>query len=337
MLLEEVSIGIVGAGGMGSRHAHNLTQSVVGAHVSAVTDIDQGRAKELADCCGAKLTFAEAGELIASDEVDAVVIASPDPTHAELIMACIAAGKPVLTEKPLGMSAAETKEIVDAEVASGRRLIQVGFMRVYDPPHRAVKEVVDRGEIGKTVLVRDVHTTLDLNRVRPIENVVLRSAIHDFHSLRWLSGSEIDTVFVQWVPVVPDEPRSCRYLLVQVSFANGSLGVIELNAATRHGYEVDVEVVGEQGSVETTSLRSPLIRKSGARQRPIESGWLERFDTAYVEEIQAWARSLLDGKPAGPSAWDGYVSVVAADTILQSANEGSPQKVPALERPALYQ
>lgn len=335
--IQDVSIGIIGAGGMGTRHALNLTESVVGARVVAVTDIDPTRARGLADTCGADRAFAEATDLIDAPQVDAVVIASPDPTHAELIMACIAAGKPVLTEKPLGMNASETKRIVHAEVAAGRRLIQVAFMREYDPAHRAVKEIVERGDIGKTVLVRDVHTTLNLNHVRPIENVVVRSAVHDIHSLRWLSGAEIERVFVQWVPVVPEQPKSCRYLLAQVALSNGSLGVIELNAATTHGYEVEVEVVGEEGGVETSSLRSPLIRRSGARLRTIESGWLDRFDTAYIEEARAWIRSLREGKPFGPSAWDGYISLVVADAFLQSAKEGSPRTVPALERPALYQ
>jgi len=331
-----IAVGVVGTGGMGMRHAHNLTNHVVGAQVVAVMDIDRQKAKTLADMCGAGKIYTDAKDLINDPSVDAVVIASPDPTHADLIMTCLKAKKPVLTEKPLGMSAAETKKIVDAEIEGGRRLIQVGFMREYDPPHRAVKELVDKGEVGKTVLIRDVHTTLNLNQIRPLDNVVVRSAVHDIHSLRWLSGSEIETVFVQWVPVVPEEPKSCRYLLAQVSFQNGSLGVIELNAATQHGYEVNVEVIGEEGNIASNTLHGPVIHRSGTSQKKIEPGWLERFDTAYIKEVQAWIDSLKQETPTGPSAWDGYAALVVTDTFLKSAESGTPQKVPVIEKPALY-
>ncbi|MFI5425603.1 Gfo/Idh/MocA family protein [Aeromicrobium sp. UC242_57] len=72
-------------------------------------------------------------KLIASRDVDAVIIASPDFTHADLTKACFAAGKPVLCEKPLAVTAADALSVVEAEVALGRRLLQVGFMRRYDP------------------------------------------------------------------------------------------------------------------------------------------------------------------------------------------------------------
>ncbi len=137
--MSDMTIGVIGTGGMGTRHAVNLHQHVVGARVAAVYDLDPERAGAAAKAVGGARVVADPLELIGDPRVDAVVIASPDPTHAELAAACLMQRKPVLCEKPLATTSAVAREIVEKEVAIGRRLISVGFMRRFDPAHLAVK------------------------------------------------------------------------------------------------------------------------------------------------------------------------------------------------------
>jgi myo-inositol 2-dehydrogenase/D-chiro-inositol 1-dehydrogenase len=167
--------------------------------------------------------------------------------------------------------------------------------------------------------------------------VIVNSAIHDIHSARWLLGDEVASVYVQQVVADQKRPESCRLLLIQMALRNGSLALIEMNTDSGYGYEVEVEIVGEFGTVQTASLHNPIVRQAGVQSRAIESDWLERFDAAYVNEAQTWIDSLAAGEPTGPSAWDGYMSLLIAEACIRAAETGRPQELPAVDRPALYE
>jgi myo-inositol 2-dehydrogenase/D-chiro-inositol 1-dehydrogenase len=331
-----IGVGIIGTGGMGGRHARNLAMRVADAHVAAVMDLERARAEAVAAECGGARAHGEPAALIANPEVEAVVIASPDATHAALALACLEAGKPVLCEKPLAASLAEAERVVLAEAALGRRLVQVGFMRVYDPAHLAVKQVVERGELGPPVLFQGFHGNMDGRGSRTVEEVMFNSAVHDIHSARWLTGREVESVFARTLPGGTGASDSCRLAAIQLTLDGGALAVIVMNPDSGYGYEVQVEGTGEVGSVRGAEGPHPLVRRAGTRGQAVEPDWLARFDEAYVAEMGAWIGSLLAGRPDGPSAWDGYVSLAVADACLRSARSGAPQAVRLIERPALY-
>jgi hypothetical protein len=152
-----IRVGVIGTGGIGTDHAMKLATIVSGATVSAVTDLDQARAAAVAAAVGGARVLADGFELIGSDEVDAVVIASIGSTHAAFTLACIAAGKPVLCEKPLAPTTTECREVLEAEVALGRRLVIVGFMRRFDPGYRQVKATLASGAIGEPLILHNIH------------------------------------------------------------------------------------------------------------------------------------------------------------------------------------
>src|SRR4051795_8604174 len=151
-----VRVGVIGAGWIGKEHIRRLTDTVTGARVTAVTDLDATRAEEAAAPVGAR-GLPDGAALIAADDVDAVLVTSWGPTHAEHVLAAIAAGKPVFCEKPLATTAEDCLRIVEAETAHGRRLVQVGFMRRYDAGYREMKQVIDAGEIGAPLMVHCAH------------------------------------------------------------------------------------------------------------------------------------------------------------------------------------
>src|SRR5215213_10940980 len=143
---------------MGTRHAETLTLRVPSARVTGVTDLNRSRAEKLAATCGSDVTvFEDEGALIRDDGIDAVVITTPDETHAGLVMECLQHEKPVFCEKPLAITVEDARGIVDAEAELGRKVVQVGFMRRYDPQHLDVKSAIEAGDIGQPVLLKGTH------------------------------------------------------------------------------------------------------------------------------------------------------------------------------------
>ena len=329
-------VGVIGTGGMGGRHARNLAHRISGAQVVAIMDLDAQRAAAVAEECGGARVFGSGPDLIADGDVEAVLIASPDPTHAELAVACVEAGKPVLCEKPLGVDIADAKRVLDAEVAGGRKLVQVGLMRAFDPQHTALKAAIDAGEIGRPLLFRGIHAHWRADEVRTAVNVIVNSAVHDIHSARWLMGDDVASVYTSHVVDVPEQPDSARLVLLQLAFRGGALASIEVNLDCNYGYEVVVEIAGEQGVLRTPSLSSPILRKGGGAARAVESDWLERFEAAYRIEAEAWVRAARAGGATGPTVWDGYAAMRVAEAAERSIATGRAEAVPDEPRPALY-
>ncbi|MCY3831699.1 MAG: Gfo/Idh/MocA family oxidoreductase [Chloroflexi bacterium] len=336
MARECIKVGIIGTGAIGSLHADNLMRRTMSATVVAVMDIDAQKASAVAAACDGARVYADASDLIADPDVDAILIAAPDVTHANFALACIEAGKPVLCEKPLATSAADAERIVKAELGLGRRLAQVGFMREYDRAHRDLLDLLQSGAIGAALKFRSAHINPVFHRELTIDSVITNSLIHDIHSARWIMGAEISRAFVQWLPSNPAQPRSARLADLQVAFAGGAIGSLEYNGDSGYGYEVTVEVTGEKGMITTAAHPSPALRRADAVSQAITPNWPERFAQAYIDEAQDWIDHIRRGEAAGPSAWDGYMSLLAAEAAIRSSQTGVPQPVRAGERPDLY-
>ena len=331
---ELLQVGVVGTGMIGALHARNISRETAGAAVAAVMDIDEARARTVAADCGAR-AYTDAAELIADPAVDAVLIASPDAFHAQQAIACIDAGKPVLCEKPMATTVADGERVLRAELAAGRRLAQIGFMRVYDQKHADLSDMVTRGDIGKPLSFRGQHIN-PWRENSTIEQAIVNSLIHDIHSARWLMNSEISQVFVQWAPSERNQPRSARYAIVQLAFADGAIGSLEWNGDSGYGYEIVVEIVGEAGTARTVSNTSPLLRQGGRVSQGITPDWPQRFAQAYKDEVQIWVDAIRQSEPTGPSTWDGYMSLVVADACIRSVESGSPAAPVGIKRPDNY-
>lgn len=333
-----LSIGVIGMGGMGARHAVNLHRHVGMARVAAVYDVDMERARQAAARCGAPEVFDDPIRLIRSDQVDALVIASPDATHVDFVLECLRCEKPVLCEKPLATSAADAARVVEAECARGRRLIAVGFMRRFDPQHVAVRRAVESGAIGRAILFKGVHRNAMVSSQATGASIISSSAGHDIDSARWLLGQEVAEAYVRGVRTRASFDEATRdLLLIQLSLGGDCLATIEVYVAAEYGYEVSAEIVGERGAAVTAQPADALVRSRQARSVAVPIDWLARFQDAYVAELTQWAESLRSGQPfAGASAWDGYTATLASDACIRSLRDGVPVAVRAPARPDLY-
>ncbi|NTU80579.1 MAG: Gfo/Idh/MocA family oxidoreductase [Chloroflexales bacterium] len=333
-----LAIGVIGTGNMGARHALNLHRYVGAARVAALCDTDPARTQAVAAQCGAPHRFDDPLQLISAAEVDAIIITSPDATHADLALACLRAGKPALCEKPLANSLAESGRVVEAELSLGRRLLTVGFMRRFDPQHRAVREVVASGELGRPLLYKGVHRNASIPSSVSGEVVLTNSAGHDFDAMRWLLGQEAAEVYVLGVRSRDSfSPETRDMLLAQIALRGDCLATIEVYVAADYGYEVSAEVVGQRGTAVTLQPDLALTRARQARGVYVPTDWLGRFQEAYVAELADWVEAAKRGSiAAGASAWDGYMALQVTDACIRSLRSGAPAAVDAPARPELY-
>lgn len=331
-------LGVIGMGSMGSQHARNVFNFAARAELSGVQDPDRARAEALALSCGSPRIFASPGDLIACPDIDAVLVAAPDAFHAELVLACIKAGKPVLCEKPLASEPAEALRVLEAEASLERPLVSMGFQRRFDPFHLAVKAAVASGSLGLPLLWKGVH-----RNARPAYNssgafILMNTAGHDFDSARWLLGEEILEVEARGLRSRPDLPvDSLDLLLVLMLLSHGRLASAEIFVGADYGYEVEAELVCQRGTARTAQPEGALVRKDGQRGSPVAPDWTAPFQAAYVAELQAWVDSVLGqtGFP-GASAWDAYVAMLASATSALSLKEGRSLKLELPPKPALY-
>jgi len=331
-MTDELRIGVIGTGGMGARHAENIARHVVGATISGVADPDTHRAAHVAEAVGATV-YPSGDELIASDSIDAVVIASPDDTHAHLAIACIEHSKPVLVEKPLATRVEDALAVVRRQADEPSSLVQVGFMRRYDPGHLAVAVELADDIVGPPKLFRGWHRNPASAVAPSSEDVLVQSAVHDFDSARWLMGQEIEEVFVRGVKLHGNDSAGFELQLISMRFDRGAIGVIEINRDSGCGYEVGVEVTGSQGVAATPPHHTATVRTVDRLQQRIEHDWLQRFADAYVGEVKAWVAGIHTQTMCGAGVWDGYVASATALAGVRSLETQQSVRLTLPDRP----
>jgi myo-inositol 2-dehydrogenase/D-chiro-inositol 1-dehydrogenase len=336
-------VGVVGVGLMGSDHAQRLARRTAGASLAGVTDPDTARASELAQRLST-VVHDDPDSLIASPDVDAVVLASPGFVHADQVRACLEHGKPVLCEKPLTMDVESSLRLVQAEAALGRRLVTVGFMRRFDPEYVAVKGALDSGVHGRLLLLHHVHRNRSVpNADFRSEMIVRDSLVHEVDASRFLFGQEVVEVTV--LAPAPTSHAGPGVLDPQVSvfrMSGGGLVTTEVFVNSQVGYEVRFEAVAECGSLTAGLTPSGVLATratadGGAWGGVVPADYRTRFARAYDVEVQAWADAARAGHAIGPSAWDGYAATAVSTAGMESLRSGgAPVAVGLARRPGLY-
>src|SRR5215207_243085 len=307
-----LAVGVVGAGIMGADHARTLAGAISGATLAGIADPDAARAGQVAAGVDGCRAYADPVELIA--DVDAVVVASPDDTHEAYTLACLQAGRPVLCEKPLATTAEAALRLVRAEEATGRPLVQVGFMRRFDPGYRELKRLLDADELGGVLLVHCVHRNGSAPATFGAEQLLTSSATHEIDAARWLLGEEVTEVTVHQPRSSGEAPAGVGDpLFVVLRTASGALVDVEVFVNARYGYDVRCEVVGERGTASLVPPAPVAVRRDGAERLAIPADWRSRFAAAYRHELQTWVDGVLAGEVRGPTAWDGYVATAVAE------------------------
>ena len=329
-----VRIAIIGAGIMGGDHARIFGEEIPGASVRTICDADAARARALADKIGARHVATNAESVIRDSEVDAVVVAAPDALHAPLTLACIASGKPVLCEKPLSQSSHECLAVMDAEERRGKRLVQVGFMRRFDPSYVEIKNLLASGALGKALMFHCLHRNVAPAYGFQGSMAISNSAPHEFDVARWMLDADYKSISV-FRPGGANAAQSAPVFMV-LETTGGQLVDIEVNISAAYGYDVRGELVGEKGSA---FLRAPVLAEVNLDLRGYSiypEDWRPRFAEAYRRQNLAWLKSLASGAPEGASAWDGYCATLVAEAGVAALSAGKAVSVEQAARPKFY-
>lgn len=334
-----LKVGVIGTGMIGRDHTRRIQQVLAGAEVVALSDVNLASAESVRNDLAPHAKLYETGEaLIAAPEVDAVLVTSWGATHEPYVLAAVAAGKPVFCEKPLATTAEGARRIVEAEVAHGKRLVQVGFMRRYDAGYLALKQAVQQ-HTGAPILVHAAHRNPAVPEAYVTPMAIHDTLIHEIDVFRWL----LDDDYVSARVLYPrNAARSHSKLrdpqVVVLETKKGVLIDVEIFVNCQYGYDIQCEVVGEAGTARLPEPMAVALRLAAKRQSSILTDWKDRFVASYDVELQDFIAAASTGGATGPSAWDGYAAAVTSDACVQ-AQESAGQAV-AIElpvRPALYE
>ena len=331
-------VGVIGVGAIGQDHIRRLTHVISGSRVVALTDVDAQRAESAAQSLDGARVHPTGQDLINDGDVEAILVASWGPTHEEYVLAAIRAGKPVFCEKPLAPAPDACLRIVEAEVARGRRLVQVGFMRRYDAGYRAMKSALSRGTLGTPLLAHCAHR----NPVAPpygftSDMMISDSAVHEIDLVRWLFDQEIAAATVlKPRRTTRGDPALQDPQIMILEMADGVMVDVEIFVNCGYGYDIRCEVVAESGTVSLGDGGEIVLTSSGLRSRPVPADWRERFVRAYDVELQEWVEAVSTGEATGPSSWDGYAAAAVVESCLEALKSGQRSTVQLEDRPELY-
>lgn len=324
-----ISVGILGAAGtIGRFHLRQLLSGIEGATVAAIYDINEQACAELAKVYGLRQTQS-AQELIALPEVDAVLIASWDGTHAELTQACIAVDKPVFCEKPLATTLADCTAVMEAEKRTGKKLVQVGFMRRFDPDYRRMKEILWSGDLGAPLMAHCISRTPRIAPSHTTPMHITNIAIHEIDVFRWLLGEELvegQVLFPRSTSFASEALRDPQLILLQSQ--SGVLIDLEASANSYYGYEIGCELVCEKGTIRLPLPSAPIVRSRLQVATDIFDDWAKRFPEAYHDEVQHWVDWVRGDTPGeGPGCADGYHACAVADMLMRAQESGTRERV----------
>lgn len=324
--MQRVRVGVIGAGRLGSYFTQILMSHILGATVSAISAKGRERAEAVRNTYPSIEVFETGEAVIASDQVDAVLIATPSQFHFNYVKLALKAGKPVFCEKPLADRAEHCLEIVRLEAAQGRRLLQLGFMRRFDAAHLRLKEEIRLQTIGTPVLVHATHRNpWPMNPGRGVLDTMNDSAIHSLDFFVWLLEDAYRSVRVFQPPRSKGRPPVDYPFLMQLETEKGVLISSELFLNCKYGFDSSCEIVGTEGTLRSLPpqwIETKVSSKEGAASGP----WYGRYEEAFHRELQVWINGASNQHIEGPSAWDGYRAALAAEACALAA-EADGEKI----------
>ncbi|WP_319450817.1 MULTISPECIES: Gfo/Idh/MocA family oxidoreductase [unclassified Mycobacterium] len=336
--MSDLRVAVLGVGIMGADHVARLSTRISGAKVTVVNDYLTEKAEQVATTIPGCRAISDPLDAIADAGVDAVVLATPGPTHEKQLLACIEHAKPVLCEKPLTTDVDTSLEVVKREAEHGTRLIQVGFMRRFDHEYAQLKALLDSGDLGRALVLHCVHRNPAVPPSFDSAMVVRDSLVHEVDVTRFLFDEEIVSIQIVKPSANPGAPEGLADPQIAIlRTASGRHVDVELFVTTGVAYEVRTEVVAEKGSA-IIGLDVNMISKtaSGAWGGQITPGFRERFGQAYDTEFQRWVDAVKSGVNVdGPGAWDGYAASAVCEAGVESLNSGLPVEVKMVSRDSI--
>jgi scyllo-inositol 2-dehydrogenase (NAD+) len=324
-----LKVGLIGLGRLGRLYAQFLSGRVGSIRLTAVGDTDRQTAERVAEDFGVERRHFDAYSLLADPEVDAVVITTPTSTHREYCIASLERGKPTFCEKPPALSLVECEEMKQTAARTGE-FLNIGFMRRFDPAYAAGMARLKDGEIGQPLLFksssRDPYPpSLEYANPKHSGGMIADMGIHDFDLAEWFMGdvesvhSTAGVICAKELATVGDFDNA----VVTLRFASGALGVVDLSRTGVYGYDIATEILGSKGTLRMGYLRETaldVMTKNSVAHDTVPY-FMERFEKAYVAQLEDFGRKVLAGQPPSITIDDGIRALQVALAATKSAYE----------------
>jgi myo-inositol 2-dehydrogenase/D-chiro-inositol 1-dehydrogenase len=333
-MAETLNIGIIGAGRIGKLHTENLVKHPR-VNIKALSDIQADHMRDWATQLGIGDVTADYASVIQDPDINAVFICASTDTHIRMIHEAASAGKHIFCEKPISFDVHETKEALDIVDRCGVKF-QTGFNRRFDANFSRVREIIAEGKIGKPHILkitsRDPNPP-SLDYIKVSGGLFIDMAIHDFDMARYLAGSDVEEVYAQGAVLVDEAIGAAGDIdtaVTTLTFKNGAIGVIDNSRKAVYGYDQRVEVFGSSGSV-TVQNEFPnsaeISTNDGIYRDKPKYFFLERYQQAYVREIEAFIDCIINGTAVPVDGNDGLQAELIAHAAKKSLQEKRPVKI----------
>ncbi|SNS25232.1 myo-inositol 2-dehydrogenase [Anaerovirgula multivorans] len=335
----KIKVGVIGVGRIGKLHAENLIAHFPNVEVKSVADPFIDNSKAWADNVGIKHTYKDYKEILNDFEIDVVLICSSTDTHADISIEAAKTGKHIFCEKPIDLTVEKIDKALSAVEKAGVKF-QVGFNRRFDHNFKKVKEIVKDGRIGDVQILKI--TSRDpapppAEYVKVSGGIFLDMTIHDFDMARYLSGSEVEEVYVTGAVLVDPaigEAGDIDTAIISLKFENGAIGVIDNSRKAAYGYDQRIEVFGSKGKVlvsNDTDTSAIISTEEGVFSDKPKYFFLERYQGSFREEMKEFFNAIIENKETPVVAKDGLKPVLIGLAAKKSFQEGRPVKIKEIE------
>lgn len=337
--MKKIKVGIAGLGRLGKTHAQNLAFRIPNAELTAACSIMEHELDYAKNELGVTDLYTDYREMLARADIDAVAIVTTSSEHCWQIEAALDAGKHVFTDKPLGVDAEQCK-LAEAAVARHPELtFMLGFMRRYDKSYAYAKRKIEQGAIGTPYLIKATGIDPEANVDGAIKfcatsgGIFLDMAIHDIDLMRWFLGCEATEVCAMGATFKHPEFRAAgddETGVATYKFENGAMGIVHVGRTAPHGYHVETEIIGTEGSIRISAVpeknQAMLFSTVGAVTECVGS-FPERFEDAYLAEMQEFIDCACAGKQPGVCVADGTKSTIIGYATTEAWKTGAIVKI----------
>ena len=327
--------GLFGAGRIGQVHARTITAHP-DTELAAIYDPFGDAAATLATSTGGRVA-ATPEEIFADDSIGAVLIASATPTHVDLIIGAVKAGKKVLCEKPIDLSVDRVDECWE-QIKDLDPTVMLGFNRRFDPSFNGAHARLAAGEIGDleqlVIISRDPAPAPEAY-IKVSGGIFRDMTIHDFDMARFFLGDVVEvfaTAANRIEPYIADA-GDVDSVMVTLKSSNGTLCTIVNSRRCAFGYDQRIEVFGSLGMLQVANQTATSVVASTAaglaQTDPAQDFFLERYLPAYQAELGHFVNAVTCGTQPSPSFTDGRLALVLADAAYESLRTGAAVRVDA--------
>ena len=334
-----LNVGLIGVGRMGRMYGQYLARRVPGVALVAVADAKTGLAESFASELGVAKWYVNHQDLLSDREIDAVAIVTSTSTHKEVVMDAAKSGKAIFCEKPISLTLDDAREMRQAVQAAGV-FFQMAFQRRFDAGYLAAKRKLDAGAIGEPVMFTSISRDpypppLEFCDPKVSGGLIADMGAHDFDVARMYMG-DVRRVHAIGGTLAFPEMKSVGDIdnaIVDLVFQNGTLGVVQLSRNAAFGYDIRGEIWGTKGSIQIGYYRQTpilMLTPEGISHDAVPY-FMERFENAYLAQIQNFAEHVRKGLPPFITAEDAMAALAISVAANRSLREGRPVDVDELE------